>query len=184
LIIHEDQAREEWLEKEKAEWKAEIVNALGFDPSVTRVLELKDNPSSRLYADLKERDRFEELQNHQSIAEFQSLQREVESKEKTIIRLKQVFQSKIQEYRSFVTNLLGYNVEMDMDGKSCTLKPVYHQEGRDPVFYYWIDGEDTNVKVMGGNRITTEIQHLLQNYVSKEGNYPGFFANVLLLLRK
>jgi hypothetical protein len=183
-MTYSDQVREQLQITSREEWKAEIIHVIGYDPSQTRVLEMKDNPSSKFYGELQAKRNAIGMQGQTSTAELKSLQKEVESKEKTIIRLKQVFQSKIQEYRSFVTNLLGYNLDMDMDGKSCTVKSVLNQEGKDPVFYYWMDGEETNIKVMGGNQIAAEIQNLLQKYVSNDGNYPGFFANVLLLLQK
>jgi hypothetical protein len=161
-------------------WKKDIVKLIGYDPTTTRVLMLKDNPASRLYNE--QMSRLKDT-GHGSTSQIATLQKELQSREKTITRLKQVFQAKIQEYRLFVTSLLGYEIEMNMDGKSCTLKSVYNSDEKDPVFYYWIEGENKNVKVMGGSSVSKEIQELLRVHVTNGGDFAGFFASVILLLK-
>lgn len=145
----------------------ELERALGrgeVDLSKTRVLMLKDNPSSQA-----DQVRWEELQSlraenqalrdssvsaggiptesvHVFETKINELQQELSSKEKRMVRLKEVLNARVQEFREAICSILGFRVDMMPQGTikfSSIYSPQRHFEfDSKGALLFGGDGED------------------------------------------
>ena len=126
--------------------------------------------------------------------ELREREQEVSDKEKRMLRLKQIWGSKTQEFREAVFSLLGWKMEFRGDGKFVLSLNTGRdeeeeddddggggrQELEDESFIF--DGEKGTMKVSGGSEsaFAQEVKPYFKRWVGKEGWIPGLMASVLL----
>ncbi|KAI8913389.1 hypothetical protein EDD86DRAFT_245032 [Gorgonomyces haynaldii] len=127
------------------------------------ILMLKDNPVQRI---------IEERRNTKDVVmEKQHLLKEIEAKDKRLLRLKEVFGQKVKEYVDAVREILGYRMEMMDNGLvqlHCTLaKP------KDPAIQYRISGPDKgSLDIVGGTPERVQfVERVIEPWIEK-GSLP------------
>ncbi|KAJ3306067.1 coiled-coil domain-containing protein mad1 [Kappamyces sp. JEL0829] len=167
-----------------------------YNPATTRVLQLQDNPEANIINARKEMIdtlRAENERLHSQLrdghgassqipeesynalkTQLAQLESDLNSRETLILRLKQVFGAKIQGYRQFVQDALGFQVEMLPDDESFRLHSTLDQRQSFEVS----NGE------IRGTGYSTEIREILQHYVGQYQSIPAFLAKITLMLDK
>ncbi|KAF2237410.1 M protein repeat protein [Viridothelium virens] len=117
-------------------------------------------------------------------ADIASLQKEVELRDKKMLRLRQIFAAKSSEFREAVASVLGWKMDFLPNGRVRLTSLLYPgvgpsgegegAEGNSIVF----DGEKGEMKVSGGPRSAFfgEIRGLIEFWVDGRGTVPGFLA--------
>ncbi|KAJ3214973.1 coiled-coil domain-containing protein mad1 [Dinochytrium kinnereticum] len=200
--------KEKWLlEKELKsvmEQAALLESAIGrgvCDTTNVRILQLSDNPQSQDYK--IKRSMLEALQKenfdlrsqlsssaiHENLIPVASLRplqleceearRQIEEKEKRIVRLKEVYAAKAQEYREAVFSLVGYKVDFQ-EGRVKLVSTYADRE--DPSFLFTSGPNDEGtMQLVGGSQ---ERLHMLQPYrqyfIDERGSVPAFLSLVTM----
>ncbi|KAG8778818.1 coiled-coil domain-containing protein mad1 [Ceratobasidium sp. 428] len=199
----------ETLEQTLFELKGEIAAGTHVQPK-TRILQLADNPEARWFAMREEevgRMREEITVLRGRVAEggqivqssggddvpretYENLQREkeeleevVKQKEKRLLRLKSVFQSKAVEFRDSISSLLGY--KLHFEPKHVRLTSVYD---RDIDLKFASGGGNQAsmgpIRIGGGAQnkedIEAQVLELKTIWVDQKQNVPCFLANLTL----
>jgi len=118
--------------------------------------------------------------------EMQELEREVQGKEKRMLRLKQVWGSKNLEFREAVCSILGWEMVFRPDGKfalSLHASKADGEEGEEePEDCLIFDGERGTMKVAGGveSEFARRIRPLVKRWVEGRGYIPGLMAGILM----
>ena len=116
--------------------------------------------------------------------ELEGSRRETASREKTISRLKQVWSAKSLELREAIASILGWQVEIQANGKF-RLTSIFNP-GADPdngeCNYLTFDGEKGTVQVSGGpnGAFAKELKSLMRFWVQDRKEIPAFMAATTL----
>ncbi|KAJ3196026.1 coiled-coil domain-containing protein mad1 [Irineochytrium annulatum] len=163
-----------------------------------RILQLRDNPESQEYAIRKAKLDALEAENDAlrkkvfpsskvipieslNVLEMQcnAMKAEMSEKDKRMMRLKEVYAAKAQEYREAVFSLLGYKVDFH-EGR-VRLKSTF-ADADDPSFLFSSGANDEGtLQLVGGlpERIGL-LQRQRQFYVDERGSVPAFLAAATL----
>ncbi|ETS82906.1 hypothetical protein PFICI_04782 [Pestalotiopsis fici W106-1] len=172
----------------------------------TRVLSLRSNPTSDWEA-IKMRDITAlKEENKQLLAKLQGVsrnssipvipatqlaaaKREVEealrekaSAEKKVLRLKQVWAAKSNEFKEAIFSTLGWKVTFIPNGKMRVESVFYQSQTEENENSIVFDGERGTMKVSGGPQspFAKKIQDQIQFWVREKGCIPGFLAALTL----
>ncbi|KAJ3296724.1 coiled-coil domain-containing protein mad1 [Borealophlyctis nickersoniae] len=109
--------------------------------------------------------------------ECEKLQGMLADKERIHMRLKEVYQSKVQEYRGAVYSLLGYKLEIQMDGR-VRLTSMY--ESQDDISFLFSSSEHDQgtIQLLGAK--SGALGENMRHYVNQRGSIPAFLASVTL----
>ncbi|CAG8480743.1 34912_t:CDS:2 [Racocetra persica] len=194
-----------------------------YNQETTRVLELKDNPSSRDYAIRQSTLDALKTENNQLLTKLKELQKMLENnhttqeetiddndssiinviptqsftnlenenkqlveqiaeKEKRILRLKEVWKTKAQEYREAVYSLLGYRFDFLENGR-VRLTSMYSEQD-DQSFIFTSDENDCGtMQLVGGNsEFIKSLDHLIKFWVVERGSIPCFLCSLTMKL--
>ncbi|KAL2916663.1 coiled-coil domain-containing protein mad1 [Polyrhizophydium stewartii] len=111
------------------------------------------------------------------------LAEELQGANKRMLRLKEVFSSKIQEYREAVYTLLGFKLDIQQDGQ-VRLVSSYGSALHDPAFLFSsATGDQIGLQLQGGTgeglaRVTQNVRI----FVEQRGSIPGLMAATTLEL--
>ncbi|KAJ3230971.1 coiled-coil domain-containing protein mad1 [Chytriomyces hyalinus] len=196
------------LEKEVESFDQQIVvleRAIGqgaFDRSNLKVLQLADNPETQAFAIRKEKLDALEAENKALQArllgsewgalvpveivktaemECQRLMKLIEERDKRILRLREVFSEKSQEFKEAVFSLLGYKVEFQ-ESRVRLMSTFSDENGADPSFLFTSQENDHGtLQIVGGHpdRIQ-QLNQLRECYIVQHGSVPAFLASVTL----
>ncbi|KAG8710751.1 coiled-coil domain-containing protein mad1 [Ceratobasidium sp. 394] len=197
----------EILEQTLFELRGEVAAGTHTQPG-TRILQLADNPEARWFAMREEevgrmREEITALRGRVTAGQIQqnssgddvpketyeNLQREkeeleevVKQKEKRLLRLKSVFQSKAVEFRDSISSLLGY--KLHFEPKHVRLTSVYD---RDIDLKFASGGGNQAsmgpIRIGGGQNkedIEAQVLELKTLWVDQKQNVPCFLANLTL----
>ncbi|KAJ3072401.1 coiled-coil domain-containing protein mad1 [Podochytrium sp. JEL0797] len=183
----------------------ELERAIGqgaFDRKTLKVLQLAENPESTAHAIRKETLDSLEAENKalksrllgsewgalvpvevvkSAEVEHRRLLAVVEEKEKRILRLREVFTAKSQEFKEAVFSLLGYKVEF-LESR-VRLISQYADPHHDASFLFASQENDHGtMQIVGGTdpERVKELQRLREKYVGERGSVPAFLAVVTL----
>ncbi|CAG8459736.1 12091_t:CDS:10 [Racocetra fulgida] len=194
-----------------------------YNQETTRVLELKDNPSSRDYAIRQSTLDALKTENNQLLTKLKELQKMLENnhttqvetmddndnsiinviptqsftnlenenkqlveqiaeKEKRILRLKEVWKTKAQEYREAVYSLLGYRFDFLENGR-VRLTSMYSEQD-DQSFIFTSDENDCGtMQLVGGNsEFIKSLDHLIKFWVVERSSIPCFLSSLTMKL--
>jgi hypothetical protein len=183
------------------------------DAPKQRILQLKDNPASREQAirqsmldDLKKENRelLAQLQHGQDSSDmdgleiptvvpgqsFVNLQGEnermvntVAQKEKRILRMQQVWATKVREYHEAVASLLGYKVDFSADGM-VRLASMYADPNDISFVFKSSENDQGTLKIVGANKdMYMKTLESSYNYcVLERGSIPAFLSAVTMEL--
>ncbi|KAJ3022075.1 coiled-coil domain-containing protein mad1 [Thoreauomyces humboldtii] len=113
-----------------------------------------------------------------------NLRRDVEEKEKRVSRLKGVYAEKVSEYREAVFCLLGYKLDLEMDGR-VRLTSMYAGEQVPTMVFCSGEGDQGTLELVGGGgEPETRLRACMAYYVDQLGSVPAFLAGVTLELLK
>jgi hypothetical protein len=130
-----------------------------------RILQLRDNPYTKL-----------KKQNSQHL-----LVQELKSQQKSLDRLKTVYATMIQEFRTFVSLLFGYKIEMQIDCKSCKLIMNCINQNELSFLVESLSNNEKQVQIVGNNLdLTSKLQEMMVYYIERQSSYPLFFANAAI----
>ncbi|KAI8830658.1 spindle assembly checkpoint component Mad1 [Chytriomyces cf. hyalinus JEL632] len=196
------------LEKEVENFDQQIVvleRAIGqgaFDRANLKVLQLADNPETQAFAIRKEKLDALEAENKALQArllgsewgalvpveivktaemECQRLMKLIEERDKRILRLREVFSEKSQEFKEAVFSLLGYKVEFQ-ESRVRLMSTFSDENGTDPSFLFTSQENDHGtLQIVGGHpdRIQ-QLNQLRECYIVQHGSVPAFLASVTL----
>ncbi|TPX56857.1 hypothetical protein CcCBS67573_g09307, partial [Chytriomyces confervae] len=196
------------LEKEVENFDQQIVvleRAIGqgaFDRANLKVLQLADNPETQAFAIRKEKLDALEAENKALQArllgsewgalvpveivktaemECQRLMKLIEERDKRILRLREVFSEKSQEFKEAVFSLLGYKVEFQ-ESRVRLMSTFSDENGADPSFIFTSQENDHGtLQIVGGHpdRIQ-QLNQLRECYIVQHGSVPAFLASVTL----
>jgi mitotic spindle assembly checkpoint protein MAD1 len=167
-----------------------------------RVLEYKDNPTTRFQAvrtqtlkDLQTENSalrnqldgkgevtvpIQSLRNAES--NIHMLEQTIAQKEKMMRRLKEVFQAKSSEFREAVYALLGYKLDFLQNGR--VRLTSMHAEHTDHAFIF--DGEEDTMKLAGDERANGDFMRMVDNLIKywsgERKSIPGMLAALTLEL--
>jgi mitotic spindle assembly checkpoint protein MAD1 len=212
--LTESQTRISVLESELKAKSSQLSSLRSSSP--LRVLELKDNPTSRA-GSLKQA-QLDALQSENDTLRAQlsgklptlaakrgetdaslvpraSLSRlelaltekdsTIASRDKSQLRLKEIFRSKGLEFKEAVHSLLGWQLNFQPNGKvkaSSMFHPSAAKKGEDAEHFIEFDGENGTMKVSGGpqSEFAREIRGLIEFWVDGRGQVPCFLAAMTL----
>jgi mitotic spindle assembly checkpoint protein MAD1 len=99
--------------------------------------------------------------------DIESLKAEVEARDKRILRLKQVFGAKVQEYLEAVSDTLGYKIDVN-EGR-VKLSSIYNRHG-DPSLIYIMNGDEKgHVEFEGGNeRSLAKVEGYIKDWMDRK----------------
>eukprot|EP00842_Homolaphlyctis_polyrhiza_P004999 jgi/Hompol1/54/HPOL_005218-RA len=119
---------------------------------------------------------------HTKEVECERLQQELDVRDKRIQRLKQVFSEKIQEYREAIYIILGYKVEIQMNGIIKVTSSFSQSGGSDPTFLFTnVTSKQASIQLSGGStEALEELYKSMQIYVERQGSIPAFMAATTL----
>lgn len=128
------------------------------------------------------------LRTHQS--QIRDLESQLAEKEKRMLRLKQIWSLKSQEFREAILSLLGWRVDFQPNGRF-RLTSVFRpgEEGKDggagggeENTSLMFDGETGTMKICGGpgSAFGREVRGLVRFWVEERGEVPGFLAAATL----
>lgn len=167
-----------------------------------RILMLADNPTSRKeqqHQDLLESLKIENetlrtqimkgtkgqaipMESYKNLeSEKTLLESQLQEKEKRILRLKQVFASKVQEYLAAVVQILGFRLEM-LESGAVRVFSVYGKPN-DPGISYNLSGVNSgNLEFVGGDDAGVKRMEGIMAKWMESGSLPCLMASVTLAL--
>ncbi|XP_054036320.1 mitotic spindle assembly checkpoint protein MAD1 [Dryobates pubescens] len=206
LKIEELEAERSKLEEENRslEMKLEKLTLQGdYDPSRTKVLHFSMNPAS-----LAKQQRKEEQQNLQEecerlremlrvvegggsipgslegVGSFQSpqeiaeLKKQVESAELKNQRLKEVFQTKIQEFRKVCYSLTGYQIDITTENQY-RLTSIYAEHQGDCLLFKASGSSGGKMQLLE-NEFSRTIRELIELHLLRQDSIPAFLSALTL----
>ncbi|GAB7366361.1 hypothetical protein MBLNU230_g8160t1 [Neophaeotheca triangularis] len=177
------------------------------ESSKTRILSLKDNPTSRAESvklatltTLREENAalLAQLEGNLTtkvvpISTLQDSQHQTEAvrgdlatAEKKLLRLKQIYTSKSLEFREAVASVLGWKLDFQPNGRVKATSILYpsriNADGEEEENSIVFDGENGTMKVSGGARseFAQEIRSSVEFWVDGRGEVPCFLAALTL----
>lgn len=113
--------------------------------------------------------------------EIRDLESMVAEKEKSRLRLRQIYAMKSLEFREAIASILGWSINVMPNGRfrmSSIFNPgdeVEDDQGSNALIF---DGETGTMKISGGptSEFAQEIQHLITDWVKEKGSIPAFLA--------
>ena len=118
--------------------------------------------------------------NSKSHKPFTNLEKELETANKNLDRLKQVFRQKIKEFREAVYSLLGYKLDLLQSGEIRLLSNFCFNENDFLLFEK--DSEVQGQLVLKETEFTFQLQNEIDLYLKKRNSIPAFLCAVTLLL--
>lgn len=183
------------------------------DQPKQRILQFKDNPASREQAirqslldnlrkenqeliarlqqgvesdDMDDDDGQSQLPNQSFInlqSENERLHSTIAQKEKRILRMQQVWVTKVREYHEAVASLLGYKVDFSADGM-VRLASMYADPNDISFVFKSSENDQGTLKIVGANRdVYMKTLESSYNYcVIERGSIPAFLSAVTMEL--
>ncbi|XP_064317657.1 mitotic spindle assembly checkpoint protein MAD1 isoform X2 [Phalacrocorax carbo] len=206
LKIEELEAERSKLEEENRslEMKLEKLTLQGdYDPSRTKVLHFSMNPASLAKQQRKEEqqqlqeecERLRELVrvlegggsipgNLEGVASFQSpqeiaeLKKQVESAELKNQRLKEVFQTKIQEFRKVCYTLTGYQIDITTENQY-RLTSIYAEHQGDCLLFKASSSSGGKMQLLE-TEFSRTIRELIELHLLRQDSIPAFLSALTL----
>ncbi|XP_061848511.1 mitotic spindle assembly checkpoint protein MAD1 [Colius striatus] len=206
LKIEELEAERGKLEEENRclEMKLEKLTLQGdYDPSRTKVLHFSMNPASLAKQQRKEEqqqlqeecERLRELvrvlegggsipANLEGLGSFQSpqeiaeLKRQVESAELKNQRLKEVFQTKIQEFRKVCYTLTGYQIDITTENQY-RLSSIYAEHQGDCLLFKASSSSGGKMQLLE-TEFSRTIRELIELHLLRQDSIPAFLSALTL----
>ncbi|XP_075021411.1 mitotic spindle assembly checkpoint protein MAD1 isoform X1 [Calonectris borealis] len=206
LKIEELEAERSKLEEEKRslEMKLEKLTLQGdYDPSRTKVLHFSMNPASLAKQQRKEEqqqlqeecERLRELVrvlegggsipgslegvgNFQSPQEIAELKKQVESAELKNQRLKEVFQTKIQEFRKVCYTLTGYQIDITTENQY-RLTSIYAEHQGDCLLFKASSSSGGKMQLLE-TEFSRTIRELIELHLLHQDSIPAFLSALTL----
>ncbi|KAJ2999251.1 coiled-coil domain-containing protein mad1 [Globomyces sp. JEL0801] len=161
-----------------------------YNPLTTKILMLKDNPLSEILNNRQKKlESFSQMSvkndsalvNEKSLSfENHELKKEVQTYEKKILRLKDIYSKKVSEFRQNVYSLLGYKFDVQMDSETVKLSSIYAKP-TDPTFLFKPSQSLGELQIVGGSDEINEcIEKMIGFYVKEYNSIPGLLASVTL----
>uniref|UniRef100_A0A8B9IU90 Mitotic spindle assembly checkpoint protein MAD1 n=1 Tax=Amazona collaria TaxID=241587 RepID=A0A8B9IU90_9PSIT len=184
---------------------ASVVSATqgDYDPSKTKVLHFSMNPASlamqqrkeehqqlqEAYERLKETVRvlegggsipenLEGLGSLQSSQEIAELKKQVESAELKNQRLKEVFQTKIQEFRKVCYTLTGYQIDITTENQY-RLTSIYAEHQGDCLLFKASSSSSRKMQLLE-NEFSRTIRELIELHLLRQDSIPAFLSALTL----
>uniref|UniRef100_A0A8B9FG31 Mitotic spindle assembly checkpoint protein MAD1 n=1 Tax=Amazona collaria TaxID=241587 RepID=A0A8B9FG31_9PSIT len=204
--IEELEAERSKLEEQNRslEMKLEKLTVQGdYDPSKTKVLHFSMNPASlamqqrkeehqqlqEAYERLKETVRvlegggsipenLEGLGSLQSSQEIAELKKQVESAELKNQRLKEVFQTKIQEFRKVCYTLTGYQIDITTENQY-RLTSIYAEHQGDCLLFKASSSSSRKMQLLE-NEFSRTIRELIELHLLRQDSIPAFLSALTL----
>lgn len=113
--------------------------------------------------------------------EIRDLESMVAEKEKSRLRLRQIYAMKSLEFREAIASILGWSINVMPNGRF-RVSSIFHpgdededDQGSNALIF---DGETGTMKISGGptSEFAHEIQHLVTYWVKEKGSIPAFLA--------
>ena len=113
--------------------------------------------------------------------EIQDLESMVAEKEKSRLRLRQIYAMKSLEFREAIASILGWSINVMPNGRfriSSIFNPGEQDDEGGGSNALIFDGETGTMKISGGptSEFAQEIQHLIAYWVKEKGSIPAFLA--------
>lgn len=113
--------------------------------------------------------------------EIRDLESMVAEKEKSRLRLRQIYAMKSLEFREAIASILGWSINVMPNGRfrmSSIFNPGDEDEDDGGSNALIFDGETGTMKISGGpmSAFAREIQHLIAYWVKEKGSIPAFLA--------
>nr|XP_013817075.1 PREDICTED: mitotic spindle assembly checkpoint protein MAD1 isoform X1 [Apteryx mantelli mantelli] len=206
LKIEELEAERSKLEGENRalEMKLEKLTLQGdYDPSKTKVLHFSMNPASLAKQQRKEEqqqlqeecERLRELvrvlegggsipENLEGVGSFQSpqevaeLKKQVESAELKNQRLKEVFQTKIQEFRKVCYTLTGYQIDITTENQY-RLTSIYAEHQGDCLLFKASSSSGGKMQLLE-TEFSRTIRELIELHLLRQDSIPAFLSALTL----
>ncbi|XP_062443935.1 mitotic spindle assembly checkpoint protein MAD1 isoform X2 [Rhea pennata] len=206
LKIEELEAERSKLEGENRalEVKLEKLTLQGdYDPSKTKVLHFSMNPASLAKQQRKEEqqqlqeecERLRELvrvlegggsipENLEGVGTFQSpqeiadLKKQVESAELKNQRLKEVFQTKIQEFRKVCYTLTGYQIDITTENQY-RLTSIYAEHQGDCLLFKACSSSSGKMQLLE-TEFSRTIRELIELHLLRQDSIPAFLSALTL----
>uniref|UniRef100_A0A8C6YPS8 Mitotic spindle assembly checkpoint protein MAD1 n=1 Tax=Nothoprocta perdicaria TaxID=30464 RepID=A0A8C6YPS8_NOTPE len=206
LKIEELEAERSKLEEENRalEMRLEKLTLQGdYDPSKIKVLHLSMNPASLAKQQRKEEqqqlqeecERLRELvrvlegggsvpQNLEGVGAFQSpqeiaeLKKQVESAELKNQRLKEVFQTKIQEFRKVCYTLTGYQIDITTENQY-RLTSIYAEHQGDCLLFKASSSSGGKMQLLE-TEFSRTIRELIELHLLRQDSIPAFLSALTL----
>ncbi|KAI8843000.1 mitotic checkpoint protein-domain-containing protein [Chytridium lagenaria] len=181
-----------------------LENAVGrgvCDISNMRILQMVDNPQSQDYRirknmlDALKKENTDLRQQIESCGragdvipvsslrtvqlECEEARRQIQEKEKRMMRLKEVYAAKAQEYREAVFSLVGYKVDFQ-EGRVKLVSTYSNPDDPSFLFTSGPNDEGTMQLVGGSSERLPVLQRARQYYIDERGSVPAFLASVTL----
>ncbi|KAM9013502.1 mitotic spindle assembly checkpoint protein MAD1 isoform 2-T3 [Ara ararauna] len=204
--IEELEAERSKLEEQNRslEMKLEKLTVQGdYDPSKTKVLHFSMNPASlamqqrkeehqqlqEAYEKLREMVRvlegggsipenLEGLGSLQSSQEIAELKKQVESAELKNQRLKEVFQTKIQEFRKVCYTLTGYQIDITTENQY-RLTSIYAEHQGDCLLFKASSSSGRKMQLLE-NEFSRTIRELIELHLLRQDSIPAFLSALTL----
>ncbi|XP_062469577.1 mitotic spindle assembly checkpoint protein MAD1 isoform X2 [Pezoporus occidentalis] len=204
--IEELEAERSKLEEQNRslEMKLEKLTVQGdYDPSKTKILHFSMNPASlamqqrkeehqqlqEAYERLKETVRvlegggsipenLEGLGSLQSSQEIAELKKQVESAELKNQRLKEVFQTKIQEFRKVCYTLTGYQIDITTENQY-RLTSIYAEHQGDCLLFKASSSSGRKMQLLE-NEFSRTIRELIELHLLRQDSIPAFLSALTL----
>ncbi|XP_033117765.1 mitotic spindle assembly checkpoint protein MAD1-like [Anneissia japonica] len=197
----ENQKLEERLEVLEAHMEQRSLQG-DYDPTKSKVIHLKFNPTSQAkkkkVEDMEKlREECEKLRQRVlqlesqgttstsdaadvvpiiSSKDVQDLQKELKASELRNQRLKEVFATKIQEFRQACYRLTGYQIDNPTTNKYC-LKSMYAEQPEDMLLFQWTSSGDMQLLE---NEFSSTLGDFIKTYLQQQQSIPAFLSNITL----
>ncbi|XP_068002771.1 mitotic spindle assembly checkpoint protein MAD1 [Melanerpes formicivorus] len=206
LKIEELEAERSKLEEENRslEMKLEKLTLQGdYDPSRTKVLHFSMNPASLAKQQRKEEQQslqeecerlremlravegggsipgsLEGVGSFQSPQEIAELKKQVESAELKNQRLKEVFQTKIQEFRKVCYSLTGYQIDITTENQY-RLTSIYAEHQGDCLLFKASGSSGGKMQLLE-NEFSRTIRELIELHLLRQDSIPAFLSALTL----
>lgn len=190
-VLAEKSAAVQRLEERVEELEERLGEGI-YNPLTTRILQLESNPAlTHMHSKLGKLKALhaENIQLRQQASggggvpveslraledDLEQMRKELQSRETSISRLKQVFQAKISGFRRFVAEGLGYSVDMQDGGD-------YKVSMRG---FSFLVGEGEIVVSFVPKQSNIDLKAMMSEWIDGKKNMPGFFSALLQLLQK
>ncbi|XP_005145325.2 mitotic spindle assembly checkpoint protein MAD1 isoform X1 [Melopsittacus undulatus] len=204
--IEELEAERSKLEEQNRslEMKLEKLTVQGdYDPSKTKVLHFSMNPASLAMQQRKEEhqqlqeayerlretvrvlegggsipENLEGLGSLQSSQEIAELKKQVESAELKNQRLKEVFQTKIQEFRKVCYTLTGYQIDITTENQY-RLTSIYAEHQGDCLLFKASSSSGRKMQLLE-NEFSRTIRELIELHLLQQDSIPAFLSALTL----
>ncbi|XP_071965535.1 mitotic spindle assembly checkpoint protein MAD1-like isoform X2 [Antedon mediterranea] len=170
-----------------------------YDPTKSKIIHLKFNPTSqakkrKLEDTEKLREECEKLRHRVrqleakgmaedtadvtiiSSKDVQELQKEMKASELRNKRLKEVFATKVQEFREACYRLTGYQIDNPSTNKYC-LKSMYAETPEDVLLFQCTSGGEMQLL---GNEYSSSLGDLIAMHLQQQQSIPAFLSNITL----